>query len=67
MGGGVIGWGYKISCVLGREGVYMGVYYASLSFVEFWLYSYRYTVSNFVQYVVTIAKLNLYLYTIFIF
>jgi hypothetical protein len=35
MGGGVIGWGYEISCVLSREGVYMGVYYANLSFVEF--------------------------------
>ena len=35
MGGWVIGWGYEISCVLGREGVYMGVYYANLSFVEF--------------------------------
>jgi hypothetical protein len=34
-GGGVIGWGYEISCVLGREGVYMGVYYANLSSVEF--------------------------------
>jgi hypothetical protein len=34
-GGGVIGWGYEISCVLGREGVYMGLYYANLSFVEF--------------------------------
>ena len=34
-GGGVIGWGYEISCVLGREGVYMGVYCANLSFVEF--------------------------------
>ena len=34
-GSGVIGWGYEISCVLGREGVYMGVYYANLSFVEF--------------------------------
>ena len=32
-GGGVIGWGYEISCVLGREGVYTGVYYANLSFV----------------------------------
>ena len=28
-GGGVIGWGYEISCVLGREGVYTGVYYAN--------------------------------------
>jgi hypothetical protein len=35
MGGGVIGWGYEILCVLGREGVYMGVYYDNLSFVEF--------------------------------
>ena len=36
MGGGVIGCGYEISCVLGREGcVYMGVYYANLSFVQF--------------------------------
>ena len=60
--------------------VYMGVYYANLSFVEFrtmilgihiYVYIgymvYRYTVRNFVQYVVTIAKLNLCLYTIFIF
>ena len=29
-GGGVIGWGYEISCVLGREGVYTSVYYANL-------------------------------------
>ena len=56
----------------------MGVYYANLSVVEFrtmileitckcihWLYGYRYTVSNFVQYVVTVAKLNLCLYTIY--
>ena len=38
MGGGIIGWGYEISCVMGREGgwvVYMGLYYANLSFVEF--------------------------------
>jgi hypothetical protein len=35
MGGGVIGWGYEISRVLGREGVYMGVYYANLSIVQF--------------------------------
>ena len=36
MGGGVIGWGYEISCVLGREGgLYMGVYYANLSIVHF--------------------------------
>ena len=35
MGGGVIGWVYEISCVLGREGVYMGVYYANLSIVQF--------------------------------
>ena len=35
MGGRVIGWGYEISCVLGREGVYMGVYYANLSIVQF--------------------------------
>ena len=54
---------------VGRGGVYMGFYYANLSFVEFrtmivgitcicihWLYGYRYTVSSFVQYVVTIAK-----------
>ena len=34
-GGGVIGWGYEISCVLVMVGVYMGVYYANLSFVEF--------------------------------
>ena len=58
----------------------MGVYYANQSFVEFrtmilgihlYVYidciGYGYTVSNFVQYVVTIAKLNLCLYTIFIF
>ena len=51
------------------KGVYMGVYYANLSIVQFrammfgdtcicihWLYGYGYTVSNFVQYVVTIAK-----------
>jgi len=50
----------------------MCLYYAHLRFVEFrtmilgttciclhWLYGYRYTVSSFVQYVVTIAKLNL--------
>jgi hypothetical protein len=30
-GGRVIGWGYEISCVLGRE----GVYYANLSIVQF--------------------------------
>ena len=30
MGGGVIRWGYEISCVLGREGVYMSVYCADL-------------------------------------
>ena len=29
-GGGVIGWGYEISCVLGREGVYTGVYYVNI-------------------------------------
>jgi len=34
-GGGVIGWGYEISCVLGREGVYTGVYYVNLSIVQF--------------------------------
>ena len=34
-GGGVIGWGYEISCVLGSEGVYTGVYYANLSIVQF--------------------------------
>jgi len=33
--GGVIGRGYEISCVLGREGVYLGLYYANLSFVQF--------------------------------
>ena len=56
----------------------MGFYCANLSFVYFrsmilgiicicihWLYGYRYTVSSFVQHVVTIAKLNLGLYTIF--
>jgi hypothetical protein len=32
-GGGVIGCGYEISCILGTEGVYMGFYYANLSFV----------------------------------
>ena len=32
----VIGWWYELSCVLCREGVvYMGLYYANLSFVEF--------------------------------
>jgi hypothetical protein len=49
----------------------MGFYCANLSFVLFrsmilgiicicihWLYGYRYTVSSFVQYMVTIAKLN---------
>ena len=57
----------------------MGLCYANLSFVEFRTmilgihvyvyigYGCRYTVSNFVQYVVTIPKLNLCLYTIFIF
>ena len=35
VGGGVIGWGYEISCVLGREGVYVGVYCANRRFVEF--------------------------------
>jgi len=36
MGGGVIGWGFEISCVLFRGvGVYMGVYYANLSIVQF--------------------------------
>jgi len=58
----------------------MGLYYANLSFVQFrtmilgitckcvhLLYGYRYTVSSFVHYVVTIAKLNLCLYTIFVF
>jgi len=34
-GGWVIGWGYEILCVLGREGVYTGVYYANLSIVQF--------------------------------
>jgi hypothetical protein len=61
------------------RGVYMGLYYANLSFVEFstmilgitcicihWLYGYRYTVSSFIQYVVTIAKLNLSIHNIFI-
>ena len=51
------------------RGVYMGVYYANLSIVQIWsydvedtcicihwLYGYRYTVSNFVQYVVNTAK-----------
>ena len=35
--GGVIGWGYDISCLMRREErvVYMGLYYANLSFVEF--------------------------------
>jgi len=33
--GGVIGWGYEISCVLGSEGVYMGLYYANPSVVQF--------------------------------
>ena len=58
----------------------MGVYYANLSFVEFramilGIHVYVHIgymvigtqVCNFVQYVVTIAKLNLCLYTIFIF
>ena len=36
-GGGVIGWGYEISCVLGREGVYTGVYYATSCPVVFTL------------------------------
>ena len=58
----------------------MGVYYANLSFVEFrgmtlgitcicihWLYGCGYTLSSFVHYVVTLAKLNLCLYTKFIF
>ena len=35
MVGGVIGWGYEISCVLGSEGVYMGLYYANPSVVQF--------------------------------
>ena len=34
-GGGVIGWGYEISCVLGREGVYTGVFCVNLSIVQF--------------------------------
>ena len=34
-GGGVIGWGYEILCVLCREGLYTGVYYANLSIVQF--------------------------------
>ena len=76
---GLLDWGTRSRVYwVGRE-VYMGVYYANLSFVEFrtmilgihvyihWLYGYRYTVSNFVQYVVTIAKVILCLYTIFIF
>ena len=59
---------------------YMGFYCANLSFVHFrsmilgiiciwlhWLYGYRYTVGSFVQYVVTIGKLSLGLYTIFSF
>ena len=59
---------------------YMDFYCANLSFVQFrsmmlgiictcihWLYGYRYTVSSFVQYVVTIANLNLGLYTVFLF
>ena len=33
--GRVIGWGYDISCVLLRRGVYMCVYCANLSFVQF--------------------------------
>ena len=58
----------------------MVVYYANVSIVQFraimlgihvyvyigYMVIYIYTVSNFVQYVVTIAKLNLCLYTIFI-
>ena len=35
MGGEIIGWGYEISCVLGREGGVYGVYYANLGFVQF--------------------------------
>ena len=79
-GGGVTGWGMRSRVYWVGRGVYMGVYYANLSIVKFrammlgityicihWLYGYRYTVSSFVQYVVTIAKLNLCLYTIFIF
>ena len=65
------GWGAGLldggtrSCVYwAGRGVYMGVYYGNLSIVEFrgtcicihWLYGYGYTVSHFVQYVVTIAK-----------
>ena len=34
-GGGVIGWGYEISCVLCEEGMYTGVHYANLSIVQF--------------------------------
>ena len=43
-GGGVIGWGYEISCVLGREGVYMGVYYVNLSTVQFRAMMYMYMI-----------------------
>ena len=79
-GAGLLDGGTRSRMYWVGRGVYMGFYYANPSFVEFrtmilgitcicihWLYGYRYTVSNFVQYVVTIAKLNLCLYTIFIF
>jgi len=65
-----------MSCLLGREGVYMGLCGAKLSFVVFrtmilgityicinWLYGYGYTLSTFEHYKVTLAKLNLCLYT----
>ena len=43
-GGGVIGWGYEISCVLGREGVYTGVYYVNLSTVQIRAMMYMYMI-----------------------
>jgi hypothetical protein len=35
MGGGVIGWGTRSRVYWAGRGVYMGVYYSNLSFVEF--------------------------------
>jgi hypothetical protein len=78
--GGLLDGGTRSRVYWVGRGVYMGFYYANISFVEFrtiilgitcicihWLYGYRYTVCSCVQYVVTIAKLNLCLYTIFLF
>ena len=80
MGAGFLDGGTRSRVYWVGRGVYMGVYYANLSYVYFrsmilgiiyicihWLYGYRYTVSSFVQYVVTRAKLKLCLYTIFLF